>query len=44
MLIGYVSDEMYEALPDVQVEFRRDGEFREGVHSTPSGRSWPMSA
>ena len=25
MLIGYVSDERYVALPDVQLEFERDG-------------------
>ncbi len=37
MLIGYVSDENYLALSDVQVEFLRDGELVAVTRSTPSG-------
>jgi hypothetical protein len=37
MLVGYVSDEGYEALPGVTVEFRRDGRLVDVVESTPSG-------
>jgi N,N-dimethylformamidase len=36
MLIGYVSDERYVALPDVQLEFKRNGESTE-VRSRASG-------
>ena len=36
MLIGYVSDERYVALPDVQVEFQRDGQSVE-TRSRASG-------
>lgn len=37
MLVGYVSNEEYEALPGVAVEFRRDGRLTAVAESTPSG-------
>jgi N,N-dimethylformamidase beta subunit-like protein len=37
MLIGYVSDEYYVALPDVLVEFERGGETTTVVRSSPRG-------
>jgi hypothetical protein len=37
MLIGFVSDEYYAAIPDVAVEFERDGTFVAVVRSTPRG-------
>ena len=36
MLIGYTSDERYVALPDVALEFERDGQSVE-VHSRATG-------
>lgn len=37
MLIGYVSDERYVALPDVALELEREGERVAEVRSTPRG-------
>jgi N,N-dimethylformamidase len=37
MLIGYVSDERYVALPDALLEFERGGEMAAVVRSTPRG-------
>ena len=37
MLIGFVSDERYVALPDVGVEFQRDGQTVAVLRSTPRG-------
>src|SRR3954469_8888768 len=37
MLVGYVSDEQYVAIPGVAVEFERDGKFVTQVQSTASG-------
>lgn len=37
MHIGYVSDERYVALADVLLEFRREGQTRAVVRSTPRG-------
>jgi hypothetical protein len=37
MLVGYVSDEYYAALPDAALEFRADGQLRALVRSAPSG-------
>jgi hypothetical protein len=37
MLIGYVTNEMYEALHDVQIAFHRDGTHVTTVHSEPTG-------
>lgn len=36
MLVGYVSDENYLAIPDAQIELRRDGKYLV-VRSAPSG-------
>ena len=38
MLIGYVSDERYVALPDVLLEFERDGETVGVARSTARGK------
>lgn len=37
MLVGYVSNEMYEALSGVMVEFKKEGGAEKCVQSTPSG-------
>lgn len=37
MLVGFVSDEQYVALADVQVEFQRDGDTVQVARSTPRG-------
>jgi hypothetical protein len=37
MLLGYVSNEGYEALPDATVELRRDGTYQTVTTSTPTG-------
>lgn len=37
MLIGYVSDERYVAIPDVLLEFQRDGRTTAIVRSSPRG-------
>lgn len=37
MLVGYVSDEGYEALADVAVQFERDGAMAAVVRSMPTG-------
>jgi N,N-dimethylformamidase len=37
VLIGYVSDERYVALPDVLIEFQREGQTVAVVRSTPRG-------
>jgi hypothetical protein len=37
MLVGYVSNENYEALPGVRVEFERDGRTVAVTESTPTG-------
>ncbi len=37
MLIGYVSDEFFMAIPDVSVEFKHNGKLVTVVRTTPSG-------
>lgn len=40
MLIGYVSDERYVAIPDVLLEFERNGQTVAVVRSSPRGTVW----